>query len=719
MGLTPCRFTLRQLLVAACLFGITALATTVIVLVKTHLRAYFYGDLLTSSRTLAETLAEDSRMTLILNRPETIQSRLETIITYPNVVGVLVAATDGNVVASSGETAPVLRAGALADLPQNQRDTDKDSDLMVVLAPVRAAKTQLPAGDPSQSESAAMIPSSKSTETQIGTVALLLNQAKLKADLRKINEYILMIMVVAMVLFTAMLLFLLRQITQPIKRLALAMVDSETVEHFRPVAVYGVHEARTIAKAFNRLLGRIAETDRARAIAYQQVQASRANLAQEVAQAVATLERQNTELSLAREQAEQASRAKSQFIANISHEIRTPMHGLLGALSLLEKTPLTDKQKSHLIMMREDARRLLRETNNILDFSQLEARGLRLRERPCNFQRLVERTVRQFAARADAKKLDLALAFDPAAPVWIRADGEQLEKVLGILIDNAIKFTLQGRVRVRVGRRGNLEGAFLYVAVGDTGIGIPRQQQGKIFESFTQADSSLTRKQGGSGLGLAICRQLVELMRGDLKLYSQPGKGSIFAVKLPLALARPVPEPAHEASEVQEHVLQRLVAPQDEPISARRLGNAFRRGGGKVLVVDDERQSRLYAQFVLLELNVEVITAASGPEALTACEEQRFDLILMDVRMPDMDGLEAARRIRHQRGGCNARTPIIGLTADVLSLDRQDWQAAGMNACHNKPLESEEFSALFARWGIGRASGASLVSTFLRKYHDR
>ena len=153
-------------------------------------------------------------------------------------------------------------------------------------------------------------------------------------------------------------------------------------------------------------------------------------------------------------------------------------------------------------------------------------------------------------------------------------------------------------------------------------------------------------------------------------------------------------------------------------VSERRLGKSFRHGGRRVLVVDDERQSRLYAQFVLLELNAEVMTAANGAEALDACEQQRFDLILMDVRMPNMDGLETTRRLRQQRAGFNARTPIVGLTADVLNLDRQDWQAAGMDACYNKPLESDVLTEIFTRWGIGQPAKAFSLSAFLRKYHE-
>jgi CheY-like chemotaxis protein len=437
--------------------------------------------------------------------------------------------------------------------------------------------------------------------------------------------------------------------------------------------------------------------------------------------AVREVKQQNEALVAAREKAEAASRTKSQFVATVSHEIRTPLHGLMGALSLLDRTPLSDKQKSFLVMMREDADRLLREIDGILDFAKLEARGLELHERPCDLASLLARAVRAFESRARAKKLHLSLSLDPALPRWVRADGRQLEKIARNLIDNAIKFTASGRVRVRAGGRPASEGTFAFrCCVRDSGIGITPEQRTSIFEPFVQADSSTTRQYGGTGLGLAICRQLVELMRGRVALKSRPGKGSTFLVELPLARSEPAPEPADAPEAAPADALRRMVAPQDEPVSGRRLEKPFpRTGGRRVLVVDDERQSRLYAQFVLLELSAEVVTVASGTEALAACEEQRFDLILMDVRMPDMDGLETTRRLRRQRAGPNARTPVVGLTADALNLDRQDWREAGMDDCHYKPLDFDVIAEIFARWGIGPPARKFALSAILGKYRER
>lgn len=228
-------------------------------------------------------------------------------------------------------------------------------------------------------------------------------------------------------------------------------------------------------------------------------------------------------------------------------------------------------------------------------------------------------------------------------------------------------------------------------------------------------DSPRTRKHGGSGLGLAILNQTVALMGGKVELESRPEEGSVFTVHLPLALARPpsdaVGNPANEAvEEVAE------LRASEEAISSQRVDRPFV-SGGRVLVVDDEQQSRLYTQFMLRNLNADVTTAASGFEALALCEQQRFDLILMDVRMPDLDGLDTARHIRQQRH--NARTPIIGLTADASNVDQLDWEVAGMNGCYYKPLKPPALTEIFSQWGLDKPAKKASLAGLLRKYYER
>jgi signal transduction histidine kinase len=698
-------FTLRQLLGGMYLISLVLLTSGVMGVVGHHLRSHFQHELLEHGQAIAQRLAEDSRIALIQLASDNIQPRLETIAAYPNVVGVVVMTPKGQPLAHAGSdpitpdrTFFTQTGGEPLRVIENHRS-------ITLLAAVRSSPDPRNFFRPRQAESTA-------APLLLGFVAVTLTKARLQANLESIHQHILIVMLLGAVLVTGIMLYALRQITYPIQQLARVMSDPATVAHFRCVEARGVQEAQTIGLAFNQLITQVAQT-------HQALIAHRADLARQVEAAVREVKQQNVELAQARAQAEAASSAKSQFIAHMSHELRTPLHGLKGLLTLLEKTPLSDKQRSFLILMREDADRLLREINSILDFSQAEAHRLILQERTCNLKRLLAYSVKAFKARAEAKRLRLTLTLDPALPNWVRVDDQQLEKILRNLIDNAIKFTLKGHIQIRAGGRPADGEVFLFrCCIRDRGIGIPHEQQTSIFKPFTQADSSTTRRYGGSGLGLAIAWQLIRLMNGRIKLKSHPGKGSLFCIDLPLPLPHAetvvaLPEPEGEGHSPR----QALMMPPDEPISERPFDPSLQVGHRCVLVVDDDRQSRLYAQFTLLELNAKVITAPTGEAALAACARQRFDLILMDIRMPDMDGLETTRRLRQQRAGLNTRTPIIGLTADVLNLDQQDWQAAGMDACHHKPLEPEHIADLFRRWGIGQRTKTANLPDFLRTYY--
>ncbi len=706
--------TLRQLLGGTYLAGILLLAVGVVFALGRHLDDHFRRELSDRGRALVERLAEDSRLALIQSESDSLRPRLETALTDPNVAGIVVATARGETLVSAGQHSILPSLSPPAGATGDALRIVETAETLILVATVRSSPPT-----PDFFARRALRPAPESADP-LGFVTLTLTKAKLRADLHAIDRYVLAVMGVGALLVTLLALGVLDRLTRPIKRLAHTMADPETATRFHAVEVRGVREARVIASAYNALIARVAETNHALRASNAALTASRADLAQQVEEAVREVKRQNAELVVARERAEAASCAKSLFIANVSHETRTPMHGLLGALSLLEKTPLSDKQKSHLVMMREDADRLLREMNSILDFSQLEAHRLQLRERPCHLKNLLEHITKSFEARAWAKKLPLTLTLDSEIPAWVRTDDEQLEKIMRNLIDNAIKFTAQGQIQIRVwGQQTGADTFDIRLSVGDTGIGIPLDQQANLFEAFTQVDSSTTRQYGGNGLGLAICRQLVDLMKGRIALKSQPGKGSTFAIELPFALSGPALEGDNGPPVIQDQERPQLIASQDEAVSERRFGKSFHHGSRRVLVVDDERQSRLYAQFVLLELNAEVVTAANGAEALAACAWQRFDLILMDVRMPDLDGLETARRLRQQRTGPNARTPIVGLTADVLNLDQQDWQAAGMNACHHKPLEFDVIAEIFTRWGMGPSTKTCSLSAFLGKHYER
>jgi two-component system sensor histidine kinase BarA len=697
--------TLRQLSGGAYLAGILLLAVGVVFALGRYLDDHFRRELSDRGRALVERLAEDSRLALIQAESDSLRPRLETALADPNVAGIVVATARGDALASAGPN-PVspgeVPAAGAAVYAIRTVETERALTLVVAVRPHPLSDDYFARG----ATGAAAEPAAP-----LGFVALTLTTAKLRSDLRAIGRHVLAVMGAGALLVTLLALGVLDRLTRPIKQLARTMADPEAVRHLRRVEVRGVREARVIATAYNALIARVAD--------------SRADLARQVEEAVREVMRQNAELVVAREKAEAASRAKSQFVATVSHEIRTPLHGVVGFVGLLAKTPLTDRQKTYLALLGQATDSLLAEINSILDFSQLEAGKMQPRERPFNLKELLETTLQQFDSRARAKRLNLRIAIDPRLPEWVCADRQSLEKILRNLVDNAIKFTSRGQIQVRVwGLRENESTFECHFAVRDTGIGISPEHRATIFQAFHQIDSSITRQQGGSGLGLSICRQLVELMKGRLTVKSRLGQGSTFYVEMPLTLSEPRPEwiadedPA-PPSDAEDGALPALPSPRDEAPSPRRPSKTHRLGGARVLVVDDQSQNRVYAQLALLELDAEVVTAASGHEALEACENQRFDLVLMDVRMPDMDGLEATRRIRQLWIDADSRTPIIGLTADLLNLDRQDWQNAGMDDCRFKPLGVEALNDIFVRWEIGPSAQSHSLSRFLRKRYER
>ncbi len=612
---------------------------------------------------------------------------------YPDVTGLVIVTAQGKAVSALGSdpVTPGLETliGATADHPLERPDS------ITVIAPIVERGLTAPDRDSDlfggmiRQSTLSAAPRPTTAPNTLGYVALTLTKANMRADLRAIDRHVLAVMGAGALLVTLLALVALDRLTRPIKHLARIMADPETARHLRRVEVRGVREARVIATAYNDLIARVA--------------ASRADLARQVEEAVREVKQQNAELVVARERAEAASRAKSQFVATVSHEIRTPLHGFMGFIDILAKTPLDRTQQGYLRLLKHSASVLSAVIDGVLDFSKLEAGKIALRARPFDLRDTVETTARLFAANARAKGLKLEVALDPDLPERVSGDRHRFAQIARNLVDNAIKFTERGEIRVRAGGRRRPDGAFLCrLSVRDTGIGIPRDHRRSIFAAFDQVDTSTTRQQGGTGLGLAICRQLVELMEGRIKVRSREGVGSEFRAEIPLPVADPAAadtaEPGDDADDADGGAPP-PPPPIDEPPSVRP-----RSGSTRVLVVDDNRINRVYSKIALSDFRTEVVLAESGHEALEACRRQRFDLILMDVRMPGMDGLETTRRIRRWRENPNCRTPVVGLTADALNVDRQSWRDAGMDDCLYKPLSEDRMRQVFAAWGAGRPS---------------
>lgn len=378
----------------------------------------------------------------------------------------------------------------------------------------------------------------------------------------------------------------------------------------------------------------------------------------------------DADLRAAMDAAAQASRAKSDFLATMSHEIRTPLNGVIGLAQVLSTSRLPASEAEAVRMIDSCAKSLLSLVDNILDFSKIEAGKLTLEEVPTDINALVRELGDLFRVRATDKGIRFRAGLAPGVPQWVLADPGRLRQILLNLLGNALKFTSEGSFSLHVSkvRRGEVE--HLAFAVADTGIGIPKADQARLFTRFTQVDASASRRFQGTGLGLAISRQLGQLMGGEVELDSAPGEGSVFTLRIPL---RPA------------------AAPAAKPVDSNRAC----RVDARILLAEDNEVNQLVAQRMLASLGYQSVTTVDdGLQALAAWDRQAFDLVLMDCQMPGMDGLQATRELR-ARG---IQVPVIAFTASATSGDRDACLEAGMNDYLTKPVERAVLADKLLRW---------------------
>lgn len=399
--------------------------------------------------------------------------------------------------------------------------------------------------------------------------------------------------------------------------------------------------------------------------------------------------------------AEQASRAKSEFLANISHEVRTPLNALMGLTRMLMDSPLNAEQANWLSLMDSSAHSLLALLNDILDLSRIEAGKLDIEHTRFDLHRALRDATGPYAEQARAKPLAFQLVLHPDLPQWVMGDPGRLGQVVGNLLSNAIKFTPRnGRIDVTVSspKAAGQAARLLQLKVQDSGVGIGRKQQATIFEAFTQADASTARRYGGSGLGLAICARLASLMGGRIDLQSELGQGSTFTLTLPL-LEAPVDNSG----------------PLSAPMELMEIADAGPRYAGMVvLLAEDHPVNEMMLRQLLLRLGCIVRVARGGAQAVAQWEQGGIDLVLMDVQMPGMSGLQATQLIREAEAKRRLkRTPIVAVTANAMPGDRESCLSAGMDGYTPKPVSPQalmrEMDRVLELLASGQAPGMPAI----------
>ena len=581
---------------------------------------------------IASQLAPATEYGVISGNRQVLESLLQATLKTPHLRFVEVRDRDDNI---------------LVYLEQPEHLQSANGHLDIFQAPIQQQEVDLGTDFVPHDASAATFPSG----SYLGRVVV-----GVSSDAFNTRQQEILLKVALLVLFALLLTFLLarrlaRHLSQPLSAMNDAVKAIQSGNYQTTLPEVGDGELAVLARHIN-------------------------NLASGLNNAALEQQRAMTLLIKAREESELANRAKSDFLAMMSHELRTPMNGVLGMLQLLETTELNQEQHEYAALASESTEHLLKVINDILDFSRIERGALELELISFNLPVLLKTSLQAFQHSAQQRGLTLHLELGEALPsLQVQGDPTRLRQILVNLIGNALKFTERGEVRVEANWQA-LDNQVLWFtcSVHDTGIGISGERLDTMFDAFQQADNSISRRYGGTGLGLPIARTLAERMGGTLTARSEPGHGSCFTLEIPLPFSAQQPAPRPEASSPGPALQQTL----------------------SVLLVEDNPVNQTVIEAMLRSLGYQVTLVADGAQAVSAVQRESFAAVLMDCRLPIMDGYEATRRIR--KLAAMGQVPIIALTANALQGDREACLQAGMNDYLAKPFKRAELQELLDRW---------------------